>query len=420
MLLVVWAAALVFTTSNPACADEGDVVWTVYMGNSAYFEQTGGVAVSDDGTIYALSRQYDLDSDGSMDAKLVAVESDGTEKWSVELSGYPGIGATPLILADGSIVVAVSGGSDSLPPHFCTVTRIVDEGSQGSVADQKTFTGTHVWTSPALSSAGEILLTDERGVLRALDPADLSVAWSFDAGTGDDGYNDLSAPTVGWYGDIYFSSEEDEGLYAISSTGTQKWFHSNGEGRGCAAVIDDDGTIYYGAATLYALNADGTEKWSVAPGTGDIQSPVIGKQGNLYLSTYNSWSYGFLSVEPSSGSVRWTLSNILFSASPVVGADGRIYILSDNGRVYVYNSDGSQAWNVRPLYDDNLYCSPTLLDNGLLVFLSNHHLWALESSTSGMASTAWPKGRHDQANTAYVANGATGGMSNAIGLLLMD
>jgi outer membrane protein assembly factor BamB len=202
-----------------------------------------------------------------------------------------------------------------------------------------------------------------------------------------------SSPAIGADGTIYVGSN-DGNVYAINPDGTPKglsWPIATGgpvisspaiEDNGTPADISDD-TIYVGSndGHLYAINTDGTQKWRfpAAGSVGDIESsPAIAADGTIYVGSNDGNVYAINPADRSAGQPFPQPSEWAFAAgghvrsSPAVDQtggthDGTIYVgsgdpgISDDGRLYAINPDGSQRWVFDPgPGDDDVDGSPAL------------------------------------------------------------
>ena len=215
------------------------------------------------------------------------------------------------------------------------------------------------------------------GAVRFTGPVSDMQKWVFATGT-----TLYSSPSIGADGVIYVGSL-DKNLYAINQDGTQKWAFTTGGWIDSSPAIGVDGTIYVGSGDfkLYAINPDGTQKWAFP--TGKVSNPprlsvrtapfmsarVI---VNLYaINPDGTKKWAFLtrtrSVPPrpsgrmalymsgrmikiSMPSTRMARNNghfppaIRINSSPAIGADGTIYVGSEDDKLYAINPDGSQKW----------------------------------------------------------------------------
>jgi outer membrane protein assembly factor BamB len=126
-------------------------------------------------------------------------------------------------------------------------------------------------------------------------------------------------------------------------------------------VISPDGTIYVGsnAGYLFALTPSGTLKWKYTAGYPLQSSPMIDNTGSIYFGAgpcvYSIGDAGY------SGYPKWlkpfqTGGNV--NSSPALGANGYLYFGSDDGYVYAVDRfTGLQKWSfsgndaiVHPIY----------------------------------------------------------------------
>jgi outer membrane protein assembly factor BamB len=236
-------------------------------------------AVADDGTVY-------VGHNGYTDGNLLAINPDGTLKWS-----YPAreVRSAPAIAPDGTIYV---GASDAR--------------------------------------------------LYAINPNG-SLKWAYQTGFKES----YSSPAIGADGTIYIAGAKERNLHAVNPGGTTKWTYPIGGDTTSSPTIDDNGIIYIGGADnkLYALNPNGTLKWSYTVGivVSHRQSAAIGPYGTIYIISRDRILYAFTP----SGDLKWTYTYITgedFYTTPAVDANGVIYFGARDGKVYAINPDSSEKW----------------------------------------------------------------------------
>ncbi len=106
---------------------------------------------------------------------------------------------------------------------------------------------------------------------------------------------------------------------------------------------------------LYALNPDGTEKWSFAAGDH-------------------------------------------LNSSPAIGSDSTVYVGSGDLKVYALNPDGTEKWSFATA--GPVSSSPAIGSEGTLYIGADSMLYAIHTSSKGLAQSAWPKFRKDNQNRA--------------------
>jgi outer membrane protein assembly factor BamB len=189
--------------------------------------------------------------------------------------------------------------------------------------------------------------------------------WKYETGG-----NVKPSPAIASDGTVYVGSN-DNYLYALNPDGTLKWRYETGGNVQPSPAIASDGTVYVGSNDdyLYAFNPDGTLKWQYET-MGDVESSTaIGSNGTIYLGTRSALGlhYYLYALNPD-GTLKWEYETEgAVSSSPAIASDGTIYIgEGDNGYGYFY---------------------------------------AISSESYGLASSPWPKFRHDNQNTGRAGGG---------------
>ncbi len=321
-----------------------------------------------------------------------------TIKWE-----FTGIGGLPILGFDGTIFLS----SDD--------NNLYAISSTGSLNWTFATTGFH-GTSPVIDSAGTVYIGTD-GLVRGIG-LDGSSEFVFHTN-----YLSGSPPIIGPDGTIYagFSNGDCSGgnFYAIRSSGSAKWVLETGKGEPTTVpAIGLDGTIYFGASNcrgdqswLYAINSDGTLQWVRSV---DFQwlytAPSIGADGTIYIAGQGGvlmafdpggtrrWEYnvsprgarnsfilgslaigadetiyvgshlpsrpnrGFLSAYSPSGIFKWSTETGPIYGSPIVDADGIIYVGADCCKIVAINPDGTLKWEYG-LEGGSLRLSPVIGPN---------------------------------------------------------
>jgi len=278
----------------------------------------------------AINSSAAISTDGTIyvaawDFRLYALNSDGTKKWRF-LTGS-NIFSTPAIGSDGTIYVSSQDGN------------LYALNPDGTVKWQCPTSGGQTVSSPAIGSDGTIYV-GATTTLYAISSTG-SQKWAYATGG-----NIESSPAIGADGTIYVGSD-DENLYALNPGGKLSWkFTTTGQVKSSPA-IDASGLVYFGSGNgyLYVLNSNGTQNWSLLVG-GQPSSPAFGPDGSIYLTNGGSNVYAISST----GTQEWTysLGNTDFPSNPVVGADGTIYVGAIFGAMTALNPDGTQQWMIQP------------------------------------------------------------------------
>jgi outer membrane protein assembly factor BamB len=226
-----------------------------------------------------------------------------------------------------------------------------------------------------------------------------------------------SPDAIGGDGTIYVRSGDT--VYAINPNGTQKWAFPTG-GYVSPSAIGADGTIYVGSNdnNVYAINPNGTLKWAFPTPSyqfsSPFSSPAIGTDGTIYVASWQALDSGEFfnvmnayAIKPD-GTQKWALSieNWWAGSSPAIGADGTIYFgsgaINPNGTLKgVSGTIGGSSPAIGA--DGTLYvgtdlsvCYPECQLSGF---------YAINTSSGGLANSAWPMFHHDVRHTGSVESG---------------
>ena len=231
----------------------------------------------------------------------------------------------------------------------------------------------------------------------AINP-DGSEFWSFDAGIATKGI--VVGP-----GGVVFVTEANGGLNALNPDGSLKWRVVIRASQS-PVIFGEDGTIYFGGTsapditTFFAIDPDdGSVIWDKAVGM-VRESPSIGPNGDIYVPTANNTpDSALIALDPADGSEIWRFEvdgRVL--SSPAVGLDGVIYFGTDGDKFYALRPDGTQLWMLE--VGGDIQSSPTIGENGCVYFGSvDDKFYAVQSSSFGLAASAWPKKQRDVRNT---------------------
>jgi len=274
---------------------DGTARWSVYQ----YCWIDPSPAIGTDGAIYA----------GTYDGRFLAYNPDGTLKWAVDTDG--GITAGATIGVDGTIYVGTMNGT------------LYAFNPNGTV--QWTFTALgSIQTAPAIGADGTIYVGN--GYLYAIHP-DGTQKWYYPIGSTVE-----SSPTVGTDGTIYVGADDGR-LCAITPYGTLKWAFSTGDRITSSPAIGADGAVFVGSNDhfLYAINPDGTPRWAFPTGDCVSSSPAVDADGTVYVG---SWDKNLYAIN-ADGTLKWALPLLKqIVSSPAIGADGTVYVGGYDGNLY--------------------------------------------------------------------------------------
>ncbi len=376
---------LALLTGMAYAGTPGTLKW-IYPG-----DVTGSPALGIDGCIYINSNA----------ARLHAVNPDGTLKL---LFPQGTIATIPVIGADGTVYTDNDGAVNAYTPQG------ILKWSIGNAYDFKSYGNANLdGNSIALGLDGSVyygslhLIGDMSGNISLFEygfSARSPVSgWTFNTGYER---NVISSGTVAGDGAIYFADYET--FHAIDSDGIGKWGYSENMDKWgwpmplSSITVGADDTVYASLVNeIFAFAPDGSLKWEKVVAETGITAPVMGVDGTLYLSS----GYGdginrkFHAVNPD-GTVKWTIAEVYGSAA--VGADGIIYVASYDGKIVALNPNGGIEW----IYDTGspIASSPVLADDGTLYVTSSNQLYAVYTSSLGLAKdSSWPMFRHDAQHT---------------------
>jgi len=324
-----------YSTENNPCVEK----WRFPAGDWC----EGSPVIAENGSIYF----------GSSDGYLYAIYPNGTLKWKFKAErGLGEFGCSPAIADDETI-------------YFGT--------TYGSYIQAVNPNGTSKWkhwvpdidTSITIGEDGIIYYGYNEGI-EARYPNG-TVQWEFTTGTFVQ-----STPVVDDEGIIYFGSH-DNYIYAVYPNGTLKWRFQTGDWVHGSPTIGADGTIYCASDDdyLYALYPDnGTQKWKTFIESGMRSSPSVDKNGNLYFGV---WANSIYSVYPN-GTIRWIFSlrdgDSVWGSTAAISDDGTIYIgngidywMNGEGEIIALNLDGSLKWR-KVISDSSTESSPVIGANG--------------------------------------------------------
>lgn len=274
----------------------------------------------------------------------------------------------PVVGADGSVYVADTGGG--------AITKINVDGSFGWTSVARIGGG--YWGNAAIWSNGTItqlvygLGWSNQGVY-AINPTDGSTNWvvtpQYTGGTSPVSASGDGAPAIGTDGTIYITGGDgwDRGqLFAIDPVSQAvKWTFPDpfsdtdniGYNYGAPVVTTFDGKpliivmgkpLDQNASSIFAIQDNGTSAtklWS-APSGYHWNNPVLSNdKQTVYAVGFKDWSaINLFAFDVATGTLKWSIESTTNSFStPVIGANGTIYIAGQNGRVVAIQDNGTSA-----------------------------------------------------------------------------
>jgi outer membrane protein assembly factor BamB len=287
-------------------------------------------------------------------------------------------------------------------------------------------------STPAIGKDGTIFIGSSNGILYAVNPNG-SLKWAYNTMN----YFVETSPSIGSDGTIYIASTTSVGkgrLYAIDPLGTLKWFFETAKRiQWSSPAIDSHDTIYVGCddAKLYAIGPNGTIRWTYNTGAINDSSPAIGADGTIYLSA--SYPSDKLFAIHADGSIKWIYQNYLdgmkLRSSVAIGSDGTIYAGSSSylnkGHLYAINPNGTDKWRFEIIGiggggSGQVGPSPAIGPDGTIYFGADYTLYAVETSSGGLASTPWPMYHRDARHTGRIGGVILGDLNHDSNINLED
>src|SRR3989339_648789 len=332
--------------------------WVYPVGSS-----TSTPAIGTDSTIYV----------GSYDSNLYAINPDGSLKWKYTTGDV--IESSPAVGTDGVIYV---GSNDN---------NVYAINSDGTLKWFYTTDG-DVVSSPAVGTNSTVYVGSYDGNLYAINK-DGTLKKDPPPSLGNQIY---SSPAVGSNEIIYIASRNDKYFYSLDSNLGTRWRRSLLDLIDSSPAIGSDGIVYVGSDELYAFTESGSYSGSNWPYSTTNEneplltsSPAISSSDNIYFGAES----GFYALY-SSGNVRRIVNTIgaIGRSSPAIDASGNVYLCTNSG-LYALNTDYVVKWTY-PIKDEN--ASPIIgADGTIYVHSSDGKLYAVGTSSAVVKTIATDK-----------------------------
>lgn len=380
LLLLLMGFLLVLVSTS--CQENTRLKWKLKLGPNCT-----APAVAEDGTVYV----------GCMDGRLYAIKTDEEIKWQDTI--YSARFNDLAVGEDGTLYAGTRDGSiytvsrdkkfnpvdtlsppQAVSPHYCYDTR-ENEPAYLALADD-----------------GSVIIACNYMIF-ALDTLfyKFELRWNYNP---PDVNHFEFPPAIGADGIVYVADIQGH-LYAINPDGTTKWTQEIPGRVTTSPVIDKDGTIYIGSldGSFHATNPDGSSKWRYIADEFISSPAAIGSDGTIYFGCGDGHIYAL----NNNGTLKWRYKTTgRYFTSPVVGANGVIYagrakapprtiyrnMFHKTPFIYAINPDGTLKWKYRV---NASISNPTLAKDGTLYFTCSKYLYALQTSSPGLAESPWPK-----------------------------
>jgi outer membrane protein assembly factor BamB len=173
-------------------------------------------------------------------------------------------------------------------------------------------------------------------------------------------------------------------------------------------AYDGEGMLFFGSDALHAVDAEtGEQKWEFHPGHGTSfdATPVLGANGLIYIEASNELLYA---LNKQTGKVVWNYpTHSQGDPTCVVGKDGTVYAYVHPAFVALDGRTGKQKWET-PAPNPNLNvsyvpASPALSTQGTVIFGGkDHKVYALDCRTGK------PRWIHDMKELLIISSPAIG------------
>lgn len=265
---------------------------------------------------------------------LYAINHTGTKRWETELfhgrSNYNTNGNA----IDSDFIYA-----------FCLSALCSIEAENGSLRWSLNYASAQ-YSAPAVLASG-MIATNGRNRLKVV-ARDGTLQWTYppvtreavDANGGLEPPGNLYVVTPLAVGtdDTLYAGTGSGSLVAVGMGGQLKWQFEVSKPLAVAApVIGSDGTIYFGSrdGRLYAVNPDGSKKWDLDTVKGISSSPVLAADGTIYVVSGDS-----VLAATGQGERKWSfVFNDAVPAAPTLAPDGTLYVATGSGKIYAFPGD---------------------------------------------------------------------------------
>lgn len=336
-----------------SAAERGAVLWQFETGDSV----TSSPVLDSSGNVYF----------GSLDGYVYSLNKDGSLRWRYNASDW--VDSSPALSRDESTlyvgswdnaVLALSSSSGALLWKFATDNLVY--ASPAVAADGTIYIGSSdgqlyalapsgslKWeyevggeldSSPAIDGDGNVYVGSDAGLVVCLNPAGAEL-WTWEVPTELDAvardFGVLGSPMLTAEGDVIVGCQNHY-VYSLDAvTGTERWKYETGaivesslvEGMGRTCILG--GRDGY----LYSLSWDGVLNWRVFSGGNYYSTPCVDGMGRIYTGVLRNAEEGSLLVYSSTGELLWQTDFSSFvDSSPVLAADGALYLGNNDGRLY--------------------------------------------------------------------------------------
>jgi hypothetical protein len=278
---------------------------------------------------------------------------------------------------DGGVVPVLDGG-DRNDASWMDAGRV-----DGGITDAGTNDAAMADAGPddaSIVDAGGGELID--AVVIGTDAGVLDAGWTSDAAHADAGSTGTSECGDGFQADAPWptwnrcgSRQGNSPTRGPASVGSS-WSRTIEGGQGRAPAVAADGTIYVSGTRLHAFEPDGSPRWFFGAASSP-SSASIGADGTIYIGS----NEGVFAIWPD-GRERWrNESTGDVNTAPIIGADGTVFVTGET-RVIALDDVGAQKRSIDSLFQP----SALAMSDGVLYFTTAHTFHAVRTSGVGIWS----------------------------------
>ena len=273
---------------------------------------------------------------GSMNTYFYSISPTGAIRWSFPTSGIVGTGGSPLITPNGRAIFGNDNGD-----IYCTGLDGYFKWSYSTGAGD----GSAVFNGPSSSFDGNVYFGNYAGNLYSLRESDGSLNWSLPLTSAS-----IYTSSVTIDDELLLVGATDGKLYAVTKSGILNWSYSAGGELHATPVLTDAGLILFGSTNgaFTCINREGEFQWldtfpmpiSASAAYAGPDSIVVGDEGSN-IRKFDS-----------SGRTVWAGQLVgAIKASPIIDSDGKIYVYTEPGNIYIMRPDGIVLdWTTRDGY----------------------------------------------------------------------
>lgn len=350
-LSVTFGQCTAFSSTLTINEEEGELIWSTLIEGPI----RGAPPITPDGTIYVKMHI-------GPDLPILAFDSNGQQIW--HMNEPAGSTESSFKVGSDGTIYLLGGGLFSWPKSILAVNsdgtekwRIVDErfyspnfvaiGSNDAVyvsEDNEVFSfssdGVENWVFELPDTVGANVRIDLNGDLYILGNTELYKL----SPEGELLETIAIDKPLGLYAvltdNAIFSADNDE-LCKFDLNGSLQWCTQVDANISNSMSIASNNTVYFGtsAGTLYSLDATGCVRWTFDAGQTIGGSPSIGADGVVYIGTFGqTFSQGSLIAVNPDGSERWRYDANQVLGTPTIADDGTIYFGDIDGMLYAVKS----------------------------------------------------------------------------------